>query len=558
MLLVSGLHAQPNIVWLRDAGTFSHEYGKSVTTDATGNVFVAGSLITTSTFDTIQVSAYYDGFLAKYNSDGEIQWVEIMGGSGAADIIMTKVKCDAAGNIYLCGRFGFQPLFQSITFDTITVTGTSPYQEFGFIAKYNSSGEIQWLRYGGGNPSHAVLYDLDFDSYGNVYACGDFSDYATFNGQTLNADFTVSNAGMWVKYDQAGNFLHLAQTSSNTRSELYGIEMSPTTGNIFLAGTFKDSININGVTTFPVGNPQNTFLLSLDSNYNFNWMRNGGGDNFQYNTSVGGIELDSQDNIYLAGSAVGTLVQFGSFSYTGTSLYDGEILTIKYNSSGTEQWLKHGGGTTSGDALDIITDSTGNSIITGFLNGNVLYATFDNDTIQIVSQSTHCFLLKYDTNGNILYAKRMGMGNDEIGRGLAFFNDTTFYLTGATQGLTMFDTLVFTPSFPDPNVFIAKFYDNTSGISTSLVDFNESPQQIIMYPNPVVNEINLEFIFDKSSAIDISILDMQGRMIRKFNSDVMNEGFHTVRLDVSGLSNGIYFCEVKTEGGVEVIKFVKA
>ena len=54
--------------------------------------------------------------------------------------------------------------------------------------------------------------------------------------------------------------------------------MSPITGNIFLAGTFKYSININGATTFPVGNPQNTFLVSLDSNYNFNWMRHGGGD----------------------------------------------------------------------------------------------------------------------------------------------------------------------------------------------------------------------------------------------------------------------------------------
>lgn len=463
-LLVSTvkLTAQPDIAWMRDAGAPSHESGKSVTTDPSGNVYVTGSIITTSTFDNIQVNAYYDGFLAKYNQSGIVQWVKTMGGSGSADITITKVKSDADGNIYLCGRFGFRPLFPTVTFDAITVTATAPYQEFAFLAKYNAAGNIQWLRYGGGNPSHAVFYDLDFDNAGNIYLCGDFTDYATFNGQTLTASFTVSNAGMWVKYDSNGNVVHLAQTSSNTRSELYAVEVSQSTGTIFLAGIFKDAITFNGTTTLPVGNSQNTFLVSFDDSYNFNWIRNGGGSTFQSGTTVQAIEIDHQDNIYLTGNAIGTLVQFGNLSYSGTSAFDGEIMTIKYNASGVEQWLKHGGGATSGDALDMITDKQGNTIITGFLNGNVLFATFDNYTIQILSQSPHCFLVKYDANGNVVYAKRMGLGNDEYGRGLAFANDTTFYLTGTTQGLTQFDTLVFTASFPDPNIFIAKFYDNTT------------------------------------------------------------------------------------------------
>ncbi|HUM45496.1 MAG TPA: hypothetical protein PLD84_01120, partial [Chitinophagales bacterium] len=61
-----------------------------------------------------------------------------------------------------------------------------------------------------------------------------------------------------------------------------------------------------------------------------------------------------------------------------------------------------------------------------------------------------------------LASSRDKVSSNEYGRGLAAFNDTTFYLTGATQGLTQFDTLVFTASFPDPNIFIAKFYDNTT------------------------------------------------------------------------------------------------
>lgn len=556
ILSVSQIAAQPNIVWMRDAGTFSHESGKSVTTDSIGNVYVTGSLITNSEFDTIQVSAYYDGFLAKYDANGNVQWVEIMGGNGAADISITKVKCDQSGNIYLCGRFGFQPLFQTITFDTISISGTAPYQEFGFVAKYDDAGNIQWLRYGGGNPSHAVLYDIDFDSYGNVYACGDFSDYATFNGQTLTASFTISNAGMWVKYDSNGNLLHLSQTSSNTRSELYGIEVSGTTGNIFIAGTFKDSISINGSSILPVGNSQNAFLMSIDSSFNHNWFRNGGGNNFQYNTVVGGIEIDPQDNIYLAGSSIGTLVQFGSLSYTGTSLFDGELITVKYNAAGTEQWLRHGGGTTSGDALDIITDSKGNSIITGFLNGNVLYATFDTDTIQIVSQSQHCLLVKYDTNGNILYAKRMGLGNDEFGSGLAYFNDTTFYLTGATQGLTMFDTLVFTPNYPDPNVFLAKFYDSSTGQLSSIQTNLEILEDIKIFPNPVSEILNLSFIMKTDSELKLNVIDINGRTIHSINSGTLKSGFQNIKLDVSSLVSGIYICKIFCDTFSQNVKFI--
>lgn len=551
------LQAQPNIVWMHDAGAQSHERGRSVATDPSGNVYVTGSIITTSSFNSIQVNAYFDGFLAKYNSAGAVQWVKTLGGSGSSDITVTKVKCDQAGNIYLCGRFGFQPLFQSITFDTITVNGTAPYQEFAFIAKFDSTGNIQWLQYGGGNPSHAVFYDLDFDSQGNIYLCGDFSDYATFNGQTINASFTVSNAGMWAKYNSNGNLIHLAQTSSTTKSELYAIEVSQTSGSIFLAGTFNDSIHVNGNTTLPIGNTRNTFLVSLDSSYNFNWIKVGGGTTFQYTPSVQSIEIDLQDNIYLTGSAIGTTVQFGNLSYTGTSANDAEIMIVKYNASGNEQWLKHGGGIASGESLDMITDSQGNSIITGFLNGNVLHATFDSDTIQILTQSTHCFLLKYDTNGNLLYAKRMGMGNDEVGYGLAYFNDTTFYLTGTTQGLTQFDTLIFTPNYVDPNIFIAKFYDNTMALTVPVEELNSPIISLVAYPNPFSSITNLNFNLSVIGKINLTISDIQGRTVKTFYSPELQKGNNELQLDLNELNAGIYFCNLYAKNHFQTVKIIK-
>jgi hypothetical protein len=544
ILLSFGIVKAQNIVWMHDAGSASSESGKAVCTDNSGNVYVTGELVTNSGFDAVSVNAYFDGFIAKYNSSGIIQWVKTFGGSGASDIIVTRIKCDSQGFVYVCGQFRFQPLFQSVTFDTITVNGNNPNEEFAFVAKYNSSGDIQWLRYGGGTNCHAVNYDLDFDTDDNVYLCGSFEDTATFNAQSVIASSTVPYAGFLLKYDSNGNLLHTSQISSTTRSRFTGIEIAPVSKRIYAGGTFRTSLNINSVVATPVSGGEDAFVAAFDSTFTCLWITNGGGDNLQYPGSVGGIEIDPSENIYLAGAAAGNMVQFGNYSFTSAVNFDYQVVTTKFDSSGTVQWLKHGGGANSDNAMDIITNSQGNSVITGSLMGNVPYVIFDTDTIQILTQSLHCYLTRYDANGNLLYARRMGLGNDEFGAGLAFYGDTTFYLTGATQGLTQFDTLNFFPSYVNPNIFIAKFYDNN--FSVNVMETRLAASNVNVYPNPAFNSIIISFLTGRDGAVCIALLDMQGRKVKEAFDGRLIQGRHEIKINVSDLPGGIYICEVKT------------
>ena len=75
-----------------------------------------------------------DAFLAKYDTEGHLLWVRGAGGEaedGANDVITDKM-----GNVYICGYFS-GPVY----FNELPVIGGGQ-----FIAKYNSSGEVLWVK----------------------------------------------------------------------------------------------------------------------------------------------------------------------------------------------------------------------------------------------------------------------------------------------------------------------------------------------------------------------------------------------------------------------------
>src|SRR5690606_15491347 len=94
------------------------------------------------TFDTINITSYgsNDIFLAKYDSGGDFHWVR------SAGLNSNDFAYDIAVNdtvVYITGVIG-----ESAKFDAISVTtiGSSDV----FLAKYSSSGDVQWVKNAGG------------------------------------------------------------------------------------------------------------------------------------------------------------------------------------------------------------------------------------------------------------------------------------------------------------------------------------------------------------------------------------------------------------------------
>ncbi len=75
---------------------------------------------------------------------------------------------------------------------------------------------------------------------------------------------------------------------------------------------------------------------------------------------------------------------------------------------------------------------------------------------------------------------------------------------------------------------------------------------IIVYPNPAVNEVNIDF--SKANLIPdfITISDIRGRTLKELNNIEKNQ-----KIDISYLENGLYFITLSSEKQYLTYKFVK-
>lgn len=77
-----------------------------------------------------------------------------------------------------------------------------------------------------------------------------------------------------------------------------------------------------------------------------------------------------------------------------------------------------------------------------------------------------------------------------------------------------------------------------------------------MYPNPTSNNTTLAFNLTKDQNVDIEVYNMLGDVVYSANQGMLSSGQHTVMINGSTLSNGIYMVRIITDGGATTQKLV--
>lgn len=349
--------SQANEQWQRTFGGTNTDQFNQVSLDSSGNVYVDG-------YTTSAGAGSYDGVVVKYNSSGTLQWQRVLGGTSAEFFVGSKA--DSSGNLYVSGQTSTQ--------------GQGSYDML--LAKYNSSGTLQWQRTLGDSGSN-VARGAGLDSSGNLYISGQDASASTFTGK-----YNSSGTLQWQRALGQGNGNNIAVDSS---------------GNSFIVGQYSP------------GGPD----IRIHK-------RNNGGD-FQWQKILGGtgtsdgnaICLDSSGNIY----AVGTTAAAGA----GGS----DVLILKYNSSGTLQWQRTLGGTGTDEGNDITHDGSGNIIITGETNS----AGAGDKDILIAKLPDDGSLT--GTYGSFTYAaSSLTAGTPANATSTPSLTGATSSLTGATSSMT--------------------------------------------------------------------------------------------------------------------------
>ncbi|MBU3662906.1 MAG: hypothetical protein FGM41_06885 [Bacteroidetes bacterium] len=197
-------------VWATYYGSDGWELRPSVKVNGLNEAYVSGfhygggtGLTTTGAHKTVAQSN--EGFLAKFNANGNRIWGTFVGGAGMDTI--NDLTLDTAGNIYVCGS-------TSSTAD-IATTGAyfptnNPATTRAFINKFNPQGVRQWGTYYSGNAQTFGL-KIKVDKNGNPVLGG--TTFSTTGIATANTYQTSLNGVLDI---------YLAKLNSSGTARLWG------------------------------------------------------------------------------------------------------------------------------------------------------------------------------------------------------------------------------------------------------------------------------------------------------------------------------------------------
>ncbi|HNR20442.1 MAG TPA: T9SS type A sorting domain-containing protein [Bacteroidia bacterium] len=502
--------------------------------------------------------------------------------SGNESDIPQAIATDVNGNVIVAGYFASDSL---VVGNTVLQNSAIGFQE-AFIAKYDSSGNLQWAyAYGGTMDDKATA--VGTDAQGNVYLAGYFySPTITFGATTLTNAGNVGDIFL-VKYSSTGNIIWVKREGAAALEIPYAMHVE-TTGEIILAGRFSSNSVTFGTTTLTLAGSMDVFVVRYDAAGNVDWAIGDGGGS---NDEAYAVTTDGGGNVIVAGYFGQTAV-FGTTTLIADGLSD--IFVAKYTMGGNFLWAVRAGGDGDDRANGVAADASGNIYITGFFindtvsfgnivipnapddnafvagydagggirwahgisgdcraygiaampNGEVYACGSFNDAPLLFNGSSLAnngdydfFILHYDNNGNNAWAVHQSSGGADDGHGQAIAKDNFgalaicgYYERGPVSfGPSVLNTI----NSNGTDVFVARM----GGVTTA-INHIENENDISLYPNPS----NGKFILKTNSVISaIEIYNAVGEKV--FAMMDLKQRVST-EINISSFPEGIYFLKV--------------
>ena len=329
-------------------------------------------------------------------------------GSSGEDLAK-GVAVDSSNNIYVTGY----------TDGGLDGNSSSGKQDF-FLTKYNSSGTKEWTKQEGSSGDE-YAYGVAVDSSDNIYVTG-YTD-KKFHGNNNSGRFDIflvkynsSGARQWTKQLGTSNNEYASAVATDSSDNIYVTGM--TWGG--LDGSTKPSYcksKTNTVKAFK--ECTDIFLVKYNSSGIKQWVKQLEGSSSKSFENSQGLAVDSSDNIYVTG-----LTNGGLDGNTSSGKYD--IFLVKYNSTGTKQWIQQFGSSENDFGLGVNVDSKDNIYVTGYTEGGL-----DGNTN---SGERDIFLVKYNSSGTKQWTQQLGTPTFEEGYGVVVDSSDNIYVTGWTRG----------------------------------------------------------------------------------------------------------------------------
>ena len=404
---------------------------------ASGDVVVTGK----SDADINNLISNFDVNTICYSSlTGSQTWIKSHSGAANKDDIGNELAIDNSGNIFVVG--GSQ--------DNIS-------ESDGLAIKYSSSGVENWFKLFAGNGDNTENVNcMTLDATGNTYLAG-----YTYSRSNLK-DLCV------IKLNPFGDTLWVKKYngSDNKNDEATDIKVDAS-GNVYVTGFIKDSI-----TDFDI------ITLKMNSNGDFIWISQFNNNTVNGEDKGNKLEIDASGNVYVLG-------------YTDRNplfIMNEDIVLLKYSSVGAQQWVKQYNGTSNlaDIPFDLCYLPSGKIVLTGSTDNSS-----DDDIISIAYNTSGTQLWSKIFAG-------AGGGKDEPVE-MDFDNAENIYIAGRSSNGNDNDALVIKYSSTGTQVWTNIFDNNTNDDRSTCLDVNSSGSVFVSGTTDDGNQSNI-FVRSISSA----------------------------------------------------------
>ncbi len=360
--------ANGNMLWAKSVGGTSVITALSVCVDASGNVFLTGDFTSPITFgsNTLSNPGSADVYIAKYDTNGNVLWAKSAGGIG--DDFGRSLSTDSSGNVFLTGTYASSTItFGSTTLTNAANISNNSFITNIFLVKYDTNGNVLWAKSSIG--THEDQGSISVDGGGNVILTGTYSSpMITLDTITLiNVDSSGSNYEVFIaKYNATGNVLW-AKSAGGTSSGESNSARTDAVGNVFVAGTFGGSnITFGSTTLINAGSVgSDAFIAKYDPSGNVLWAKSAGGTDTDRGSSV---SADACGNVFFTGLFDSPNITFDSTTLTRTRGSSDPMFVVKFDGNGN---VLCASSLSSGGNINFVSaDPFGNAYIGGSFYAN--------------------------------------------------------------------------------------------------------------------------------------------------------------------------------------------
>ena len=360
--------------------------------------------------------------IVKYDSSGKALWARTVT-SAASSSAYNSVAVDPSGNVYAAGSLTGSGTYDLGNGKTVTATNGF---NCVLLVKYDFSGNTIWAKTVALGPGSTSYRGVAVDPSGAyVYAVGEQYATATYDygdGATT-ASYNANSNVLLVKYTSSGTGVWARSTTAASNDSIFYAVAVGSTGNVFASG-FQYGTGISyasGVT--PSGgasSSSNALLVKYASDGTVTWAQTASPSlSASSDSEFKNLTIDSSGNVYAVGlqnNAAVFTYGIGSTTSAQTSISGSNPLIVKFDHAGNGLWARTvSAGPSGGNAVfyGIVAAASGDVYAAGHQSNAAAYTYGSGVTATSVNSGSNvscAVLVRYDSSGNAVWARTITGG----------------------------------------------------------------------------------------------------------------------------------------------------